>query len=60
MAATLVGLSESEAVDTAKANGWESRVVSRDGEALAVTMDYRMDRVNLTIVDGVVTKSAVG
>lgn len=59
-AAALVGLSESEAVDTAKANGWESRVVSRDGEALAVTTDYRMDRVNLTIVDGVVTKSAVG
>lgn len=59
-AAELVGLSESGAIEAAKANGWESRVVSRDGVDLAVTMDYRMDRVNLTIVDDVVTASKVG
>lgn len=56
----LIGLSESAALDTAKANGWEVRVVSRDGEDFAVTMDYRMDRVNLTIVDDTVTISTVG
>ncbi|MEY2609934.1 MAG: hypothetical protein RLZZ128_583 [Actinomycetota bacterium] len=56
----LVGLSESAALDTAKVNGWEARVVSRDGVDLAVTMDYRMDRVNLTIVDDKVTASTVG
>lgn len=59
-AQSLVGLSESDATETAKANGWESRVVSRDGTDLAITMDYRMDRVNLTIVDDVVTASTVG
>lgn len=59
-AAELVGLTESGAIETAKANGWESRVVSRDGVDLAVTMDYRMDRVNLTVVDDVVTASKVG
>ncbi len=59
-AETLVGLSESEALDTAKANGWDARVVSRDGEDFAVTMDYRADRVNLTVVDDVVTASTVG
>lgn len=56
----LIGLSESAALDTAKANGWEVRVVSRDGEDFAVTEDYRMDRVNLTIVDDKVTSSTVG
>ncbi|NDE59473.1 MAG: hypothetical protein EB010_08635 [Acidimicrobiia bacterium] len=56
----LIGLSESAALDTAKVNGWEARVVSRDGVDLAVTMDYRMDRVNLTIVDDKVTASTVG
>ncbi|MFZ9564044.1 MAG: hypothetical protein ACO3AT_02545 [Ilumatobacteraceae bacterium] len=56
----LIGLSESVALDTAKANGWEVRVVSRDGEDFAVTEDYRMDRVNLTIVDDMVTASTVG
>jgi len=56
----LIGLSESAALDTAKANGWEVRVVSRDGEDFAVTEDYRMDRVNLTIVDDTVTASTVG
>lgn len=59
-AETLVGLSETEAFDLAKANGWEVRVVSRDGVDEAVTMDYRMDRVNLTIVDDTVTNSTVG
>jgi hypothetical protein len=59
-AETLVGLSESEALDTAKANGWDARVVSRDGEDFAITMDYRADRVNLTVVDDVVTASTVG
>ncbi|MFZ9541535.1 MAG: hypothetical protein ACO292_10385 [Ilumatobacteraceae bacterium] len=56
----LIGLSESAALDTAKVNGWEARVVSRDGEDFAVTEDYRMDRVNLTIVDDMVTASTVG
>jgi hypothetical protein len=55
-----VGLSETDALELAKANGWEVRVVSRDGVDEAVTMDYRMDRVNLTIVDDTVTISTVG
>jgi len=59
-AESLVGLSETEALELAKTNGWEVRVVSRDGEDFAITMDYRADRVNLTVVDDVVTASTVG
>jgi len=59
-AAALVGSSEAEATEAAKSKGWDVRVVSRDGEDFPVTMDYRGDRVNLTIVDDVVTASTVG
>lgn len=31
------------------------RVVERDGEAFPVTMDYRADRLNFKIKDGVIT-----
>jgi len=56
----LVGLSEAEATDVATAQGWEVRVVSRDGEDFAVTKDFRSDRVNLTLVDDVVTGADIG
>ncbi|MFM8562681.1 MAG: hypothetical protein ACKOCE_02155 [Acidimicrobiia bacterium] len=59
-AAALVGSSEAEATEAAKSKGWDVRVVSRDGEDFPVTADYRGDRVNLTIVDDVVTASTVG
>jgi len=32
----------------------------RDGESLPATMDYRTDRVNLTVEAGVVTAVTVG
>ncbi len=59
-AAALVGSSEAEATEAALSKGWDVRVVSRDGEDFPITMDYRGDRVNLTIVDDVVTVSTVG
>lgn len=40
--------------DTAAEFGVEMRVVERDGEALMVTEDYRTDRINVVVVDGVV------
>lgn len=57
---TLVGTSEAEATAEATANGWGVRVVERDGRSLPATMDYRIDRVNLTVVDDVVTAVSVG
>ena len=57
---TLVGLSESEAVEAAVGNGWQARIGSRDGEDFALTMDYRFDRVTLTIVGDKVTAVSVG
>jgi hypothetical protein len=44
-----VGLSIEEFASEAKAAGFETRVVMQDGESLAVTMDYRTDRVNVVV-----------
>jgi hypothetical protein len=35
-------------------------VVARDGEEFPITMDYSTARVNLTVVDDVVTEVYVG
>ena len=56
----LVGLTESAAVDEAVSGGWVVRVVARDGEYFPVTLDYSTSRVNLTVVDGIVTSVSVG
>jgi hypothetical protein len=57
---TLIGLSEESAEEAAADFGYEWRVVSRDGEDYAVTMDLIENRINATIVDGVVTDATLG
>lgn len=59
-ASSLVGLKEAEALREAQDRGWRVRVVGRDGELYAVTMDYSAGRLNFTIVNGVVSASTVG
>jgi len=49
-----VGLTEAEVVARGADEGHIVRVISRDGEGLAATMDYRPDRRNLDVIDGVV------
>ncbi|MGH3443225.1 MAG: hypothetical protein ACRDUY_14535 [Nitriliruptorales bacterium] len=60
LAKEVVGLTEAEATDRILAAGAEPRVVSRDGEDYAVTDDYRTDRINLRIEDGIVVHADVG
>ena len=50
----LVDLSEEEAASVTEAAGLPFRVVWRDGEPLAVTMDYRPGRINAAVQSGVV------
>ena len=56
----LAGLGESDAQVAAGERGLTVRVVARDGEYFAVTKDYRTDRVNFVINDGVVVKATIG
>ena len=57
---TLVGLSETDATKAVESKGWVVRIGSRDGENFALTMDYRPDRVTLTVVSDKVTAATPG
>lgn len=59
-AVTLVGQPRAEAKAAARDEGYEFRVLSVDGDQRPATMDYRPDRINVTIVDGTVTQAGVG
>jgi hypothetical protein len=58
--ATLMGLTEEEAIKVAAGNGWTVRVSMRDGTPFSLTMDYRQDRVNLVVEKNRVTKVDIG
>jgi PBP1b-binding outer membrane lipoprotein LpoB len=62
LAAEILGspTSESDATALIESEGFTARVTERDGEPLPATMDYRIDRFNLTVVDGIVTELSVG
>ena len=54
-AAVLVGLTEDEATAQAKTHGWIIRVARRDGQDLALTADFSLNRVNVAVDAGAVT-----
>lgn len=56
----LIGMTEVDATSEAQRQNYTVRVVERDGESMVVTMDYSDRRINLTIVDGVVTRTTIG
>ena len=53
LAKTLVGLT----LEAAKAKVSELRVMGQDGESLLGTADFRPERYNVEVIDGVITKS---
>lgn len=55
-----VGLSAKEAKALARDQGQTTRVAGRDGECFALTLDYRSDRVNLYLEQGVVVAATIG
>jgi hypothetical protein len=57
----IIGMSEKSAVKWIElCYGYSSRIVHRDGTSYVVTMDLRLNRINLYIEDGVVTKYDIG
>jgi hypothetical protein len=54
--AEVIGLSEADAKKAFSENGWSMRVTRRDGQGCICTRDYRLDRVNVAVVAGVVTE----
>jgi len=57
---TLVGLSLEEATKVVGTRGWTLRVASVDGKENMLTMDYSYSRVNVSVVDGIVTAVTIG
>lgn len=52
----LIGMTVEAAVDWLKTHNYKHRIVRQDERRFMVTMDYRPDRRNLTIENGIVTK----
>ncbi len=59
-AAAFVGLTLEKATALAEEHGIRTRVVSVDGEEYMVTQDFLPERLNFTVVKGVVTKATWG
>ena len=53
--ATIIGETEDDAIAAIAADGFEYRIAERDGEGFALTDDWRPNRINLTVNDGIVT-----
>jgi hypothetical protein len=52
LAARVVGLSEKDAEQLLAAEGCSLRVGRRDGQSFALTLEYRPDRITVTVVGG--------
>lgn len=53
-------LPEDTAIHIAQHTGHVARIVKKDGTTYIITQDYRTDRINLTILDGIVTGVTIG
>ena len=58
--ATLIGMNITEAEQRAHTAGFTLRIVERDGESFAITMDYRTDRVDVKVTNDIITEYSVG
>ena len=56
----LIGMKEEVAKLCADSNAWGYRVGERDGEFFALTRDYRIDRITVSITKGIITEVQVG
>ena len=59
-AATLVGMSKSAASECAAKLNWQFRIGAEDDQQFALTKDYRLDRVTVTIKNNLITQSLPG
>ena len=57
---TLLTMTESDSVLCSEKLGWTWRIGQRDDEIFPLTMDYRPDRVTVTVKNGLVTAALVG
>lgn len=56
----IVGLTEQMATQVIEENGFRARLTERDGNYFIVTRDFRTDRINLKVKDGLVYNASIG
>ena len=56
----LIGFTESNAAACAASIGWSFRVGERDGESFALTEDYSLQRVTVSVTNDLVTAVVIG
>jgi hypothetical protein len=59
-AEALVGMKKESAQSCAVKLGWQYRIGQEDDQMFALTRDYRLDRVTVTIKSGLITQALVG
>jgi hypothetical protein len=57
---SLIGLDRETASELCKENDYQVRIVREDSINYVITMDFRFDRINLEIDNGVITKCDIG
>ena len=57
---SIVGKTIEDAKELAGFNGFAIRTVREDGEQFIVTMDHRMDRINIDVENGIVVAARIG
>jgi hypothetical protein len=56
----LVGMKKDAAASCAEKLGWQYRIGQEDDQMFALTRDYRLDRITVSIKNGLITQSLVG
>ena len=59
-AESLVGMKKESAQSCAAKLGWQYRIGQEDDQLFALTRDYRLDRITVTIKSGLITQALVG
>ena len=59
-AESLVGMKKESAQSCAAKLGWQYRIGQEDDQFFALTRDYRLDRITVTIKGGLITQALVG
>ncbi len=57
---SLINLTEEEATNKVKENGYHVRITRRDGREYMITCDFTINRVNFHIENGLITKATTG
>lgn len=56
----LIGLSKEQAKAMCETNGYTFRVTKEDDKNYAITMDFRLDRINVEIEKNIVKSADIG